>query len=767
MTTSRRKERRGQASISTPPARLPSSRSRRTNGAVLVVFAVVFATLEVVAYTQKSATWDEPIHITAGYVALAKGDYRVDPSHPPFLRMWAALPLLALRPAVDTAEIDRTPILDWLTAAYGFAHRFMYVENDADALLYTARFMVVLLGVGLGVLLFCWANEWFGFWPALFALIFYTIEPNLAAHASLVTTDFGATCFIFAAVYFLWRSCRRPTAANIAGLTVFFALAIVTKFGGLLLGPIVLSLLGVALLQRSAVTPKVAGRILGVLAIGTFVAVWAIYGFRYAPAASDTWLLRLHENTTVQQRAPIVASVSGWIDDRHLLPNAFTQGFLFSLGTARQLPGFLMGNYSTEGWWYYFPVALLIKTPIALIALVLGGLFVYVKRRRQLQLANELFVVVPIVIYLGFAMVSQINVGLRHVLPIYPFLLLIAVAAVKELLAAKNLAGRLALGVVTVYWVARFGAVYPHTIGYFNQLVGGPDEGYRYLVDSNLDWGQHLKSLKQWMDSNGVSHVNLAYFGTADPGYYGIDCTYLPGGPTFAQDSIAKPQLPGYVAISETVLSGVYLSPPWRLFYRPFQDRPAVARIGNSIRLYWVERWPDSTGASLQASDAGPADADVRGALANALVELRWYDLAVPHAREYVEQYPDRIEGLMNLGVVLAETGALDEATQVLRRAVDLHPMDGLARRNLAILLLNRRQDVVETTAHAERAVALMPDDSAAHELLGRVLALQGRLDEAAAQFRRALDLDPAHSQARENLSRVLNLKKSRNRQRG
>jgi hypothetical protein len=112
-----------------------------------------------------------------------------------------------------------------------------------------------------------------------------------------------------------------------------------------------------------------------------------------------------------------------------------------------------------------------------------------------------------------------------------------------------------------------------------------------YFTDSNLDWGQDLKPLKGWMDRNAVTRINLAYFGSADPAYYHIDCTYMPGSPFFVPNSsIGRPQLPGYVAVSETVLSGVYFDERGRAFYRGLRDRAPIAHIGHSIRVYWVER---------------------------------------------------------------------------------------------------------------------------------------------------------------------------------
>ena len=174
----------------------------------LLVFAAVFITLTVGSYTRESATWDEPQHVVTGYCALRFHDYRTDPEHPPFIRMWAALPLLAMDDIkLDLQKIDQTDPAAWaLGGQFYFCHDALYVANNADHLLYWARFMIVLLGVLLGLLLFCWTRESLGFWPAVMVLGLYTIEPNLLAHARLVTTDFGVTCFSFGTIYFLWRT---------------------------------------------------------------------------------------------------------------------------------------------------------------------------------------------------------------------------------------------------------------------------------------------------------------------------------------------------------------------------------------------------------------------------------------------------------------------------------------------------------------------------------------------------------------------------------
>jgi Dolichyl-phosphate-mannose-protein mannosyltransferase len=567
----------------------PAQPSPRATLIALATFALVFVTLAVSSYTRKSSVWDEPIHLTDGYVSLAQHDVRVDPEHPPFLRMWAALPLVwqHVKP-FDLTAIDRTDPDRWAWTLFSSCERFLYSQNDADLMLYPARFMIVVLGVGLGVLLFFWAKDWLGFWPAVVALACYTVEPDIVAHASLVTTDFGFACFMFGALYFLWRTSRAPRAWNVAGLVVFCCLAVVSKFSAVVLAAIVVLLLGFAAVRRKALTPKTAAGILALLVASAWLAIWAVYGFKYAPSASPAWLYDFQSDLQVKAEVPKLASVVTWIDHHHLFPNAFSQGFLFGQAKAQVRPGYLMGTISDRGWWYYFPFAFLVKTPVALLLLMAGGLALAVVRWRRTGPDDVVFVLLPIAVYLAAAMASRLNIGNRHLLPIYPLALLLVALAASELLASRARLGRYALTGLVGIAALEFGANYPDNLAFFNVLVGGPDHGSEYLVDSNLDWGQDLKPLKAWMDAHGVPHINLAYFGTAYPPYYGIDATLLPGSEFFQQSP--NVQLPGYVAISATILRGVYLGERERAFYRPFTNMTPVANVGHSIFIYWVDQ---------------------------------------------------------------------------------------------------------------------------------------------------------------------------------
>ena len=545
---------------------------------VLFAFAIVFTGLCVFSYTQKSATWDEPQHLVRGCLGW-RGENRFDPEHPPLLRLWDTLPVNDFK--CDTAIIDQVAPADWAgLGQFQYAQITLYKMNDADRLLYRARFMNVLLGVLLGVLVFAWAYEWLGFWPATGALALFTFEPNIMAHSSLVTTDLGSTCFIFGTLYFLWRTCRQLSAGNLAGLTIFFALAIISKFTSALLVPIVVILLGIWAYRCKKFTTA-AGIVVG-LALVSWLAIWAVYGFRYTPSANPNWLFHFNESTPL----PLPARLAAWADAHRLFPNAFSQGFLLGQIKAQTRGAYLNGEISATGWWYYFPVAFLIKTPIAVLMLLAGGLVITGKLWRKF-LDSPVFIVLPATIYFITAMTQRLNIGVRHILPVYPFALLLGAVALAWWLrrnrrpVAMGIAGLIAITGI------EFAQAYPDPLSFFNNLVGGPANGDRHLVDSNLDWGQDLKGLKIWMDENRVRHINLCYFGTADPAYYGIACSLLPGG--MLMNTADSPRLPGYVAISVTNLRGVYFQPKLRQFYAPLLGQTPVAQIGHSILIYRFE----------------------------------------------------------------------------------------------------------------------------------------------------------------------------------
>jgi hypothetical protein len=251
---------------------------------------------------------------------------------------------------------------------------------------------------------------------------------------------------------------------------------------------------------------------------------------------------------------------------------------------------FLMGQVSMHGWWYYFPVAFLLKTP--LLTLLLLGVAAWDTVWRKRWRGDAPLVLFPMA-YFGFALASSLNIGYRYILPVVPFIIVYAAKVAGLAWLRPAWLRRYALPVLMVLYAAGSLWLHPHYLAYFNLLAGGPQGGYRYLVDSNLDWGQDLKLLKAYLDERGVDDVWLGYLGTADPAYYGIHYRplFAPGTSDPAGDFSPVNPVPGWYAISATVLQGPY-SPEPDLFDW-FRRHEPVAKIGYSIFVYRVEPDPD------------------------------------------------------------------------------------------------------------------------------------------------------------------------------
>jgi hypothetical protein len=246
------------------------------------------------------------------------------------------------------------------------------------------------------------------------------------------------------------------------------------------------------------------------------------------------------------------------------------------------------------GWWYYFLVTFLIKTPVPLLLFIILTLLIQGLRLKDpLRVA---FLLAPVLVY--FIIISAIgwNIGHRHLLPIYPFLCVFAGALMPWAIQKRGILGSGIAALVGWYLFSSV-SVSPHYLAYFNELVGGPDNGYKYLVDSNLDWGQDLKGLKKYMDKHGIDRVWLSYFGMASPAYHGISYDYLPSYSIFDPKNIYSdvfrlqrlPLLPGTTAISATSLQEVYLrglKGEKRDYFQLYRDQDPAAKIGYSIFIY-------------------------------------------------------------------------------------------------------------------------------------------------------------------------------------
>lgn len=540
----------------------------------------------------KSPTVDEFAHLPAGYYYWKTGDFTLYAKNPPLIRLLCSLPLLSLDLSADTGR----PHESWGGwRPWIFGTDFM----RQNAGLYERAFMlgrlpVVFLALLLGWYVFRWSRELYGPHGGILSLFLYGFCPNILAHSRLATTDVGCACFMFLAVYYYWRSFTHYGHGSWIATGICSGLALLSKFTALLLLPVFVVLLftGAWLVKNGPTVRPFTGRVKPAFPARLFghtlrlfrVTIIALllinlgYGFQGG--------LKPLQAMTLESRffQAVAGSPLGRVPLP--LPKVFVQGLDQQKFDAEQgeFLNYLRGEFSRKGWWYYFIYAFFVKTPIALHIMILASGWLMVRHRRISR--ADPFLLVPIFGCLAaFSFFNQLQVGLRYILPLFPFLFVWI-----------GRLGRLALPrpwlrwgavMILIGYAASSVSVFPDYLAYFNGWAGGPDNGHRHLLDSNLDWGQDLKRLKDHMDTAGIGEVGLAYFGHVAPEIYGIRYHLIGDRPES-----------GDIAISANYLYGL----PYLITYgeHPVPVRPgafqwlrayeAKGHVGHSILVYSIPR---------------------------------------------------------------------------------------------------------------------------------------------------------------------------------
>ena len=576
-------------------------RVKPTFGAITLAacLGVLFVILSLSAVRQKAPTFDETLHLFAGYAYLKWGDFGINPEHPPLAKIVGAIPLLVMdlnHQGVDRSERDR--IQGNRGHAWELANRFLFIHNDAETIFLAAKAAMTILAVALGVVIYLWARDLYGLQGAVVGVFIFCLDPNFLAHSAIVHTDVPFTLWFFAATYFFWRSLNELSWSNLLLTATFFALAAITKFSFVSILPIWMLLglirLFVKMPQRSRITePALVRRysgkslllviILGAVLLGGYVTIWLTYGLRFDASPYPRTQLPTAFAMAKQPWLETIVRLSG---DYLFLPDSWIFGIADAFRSLDR-PAYLLGEISKEGFWLYFPVAFLAKTPAPTLILLMIAL-VYLPFAKR-QAGATYFLLVSAILFFAIAVWSHINIGIRHIMPIYPFLFVWLGGIATELWGLRIRALRTLLIGLSIWLFGSTIASYPDYLAYFNELAGGAKNGHRLLVDSNLDWGQDLKGLKTWMEQNSVTKIQLAYFGMANPNYYGIQADYLPGT-LFAQsnETPSTEIKASHIAISATYLMGYNLAAP--NFYASFRQQKPLAVIGHSI---WVFKLPD------------------------------------------------------------------------------------------------------------------------------------------------------------------------------
>lgn len=510
-------------------------------------------------------THDETAHLTAGYAYWHFNDYRLQPENGNLPQRWGALPLLASQPHLDPAD---APELWRGSEVWLIADRFFFGSgNPIDTLLWRARVMMLCWSVALGWLVFRWSRRLWGDGGALLSLGMYAVSPTMLAHGPLVTSDMTAAFWLLAATGAWWRALRNPRPRNTALSAAATALAFVAKFSCVLLGPVFALLAVWHVAERRRTDPATTWpeirrtAVLAGLQVGAvWVTIWLFFGLRFGAAGAglppiDKYFLPWDQ--LFAEGGVTTALIRGALQWK-LLPEAYLEGFAHVLYQGSGRNAFLWGEIRTTGWWWFFPATFWLKSTVAELLLAALGLLAIGNagpRLRELMVRLAPLLVFGAV-YGGSAMLSPLNIGHRHVLPLYPVLFM-AGGGVLHLLPAPR---RRWLALLPVWSGIAAWSVAPHFLTFFNAPAGGPTTAWRKLVDSSLDWGQGLPALVDWLETERAPNERLyvSYFGNDSLAYRLPDAIHLaPIYEHYRPRQWAELE-PGLYVIGATMLQDVY-----------------------------------------------------------------------------------------------------------------------------------------------------------------------------------------------------------------
>jgi hypothetical protein len=484
-----------------------------------------------------SPTADEPVHLAAGYEYLTQHKYTIDSEHPPLARAVLALPLASTHvPAFDAyahgGDARQLHLADALLGANGDAMRDIARARAGNLLFVLIAIVAVAL---LG-------RDLFGAMIGLAAATAFVLTPPVLAHGGLATTDMAGTAAVALALWVLYRWLATPNWTWTIALGAAIGLGALCKFTFLLFFGICALIVVVGRLRAGPYTRLIVALLIA------FVIVWGGYFFHHSRMVAM-------DPTAPQQTEH--AFGARWIAERVNLP---APQYLFGLLRVQQhdergTPVFLLGHVWPRGHWYYFPLVLAIKTPIPLLLLLAIGIALLKKHREIAIMALALLLAV---------MPSHINLGVRHILPIYIFIAIIAgVALVKRPITA-----------VLLIWL--IADVVPESLPWMNAFAGKHPE--RVVVESNFDWGQDLYRLAIVCRERHITSLRGALFSTTSPTLVGVP---LSGGIDPYQAS------KGWFAISESILQPEQAIDPNRYAWLT-QTGHTFTRIGAAVRLYQV-----------------------------------------------------------------------------------------------------------------------------------------------------------------------------------
>jgi hypothetical protein len=626
-----------------------------------VLLFAVFASQLVYHAVRTSATVDEPFHVLAGHRNWRCGDFGINPEHPPLAKLLATIPLNfreLTEPPWDCGS-KLTPKFD----GFSYGASFL-VENGMDSVLIPTRLAVSLMSLLLALLVFLAAWEMFGRWEALTALAIVAFEPNLIAHGSIVTTDMAISATAFGAVYALYRFAKEQTLPRFLVAGFALGLMLAAKHSAVIFVGILFALLIADTLFFRNETWRV-NRILsrtaafaGIFLIGLAI-LWSFYGFRYraisnkaAPTISVADYIR--ENGRPESTESFTARTTEAISHTGIFPESYVLGMADVISWSSRNTVLFGRNYPA-GNWLFFPVSLAVKSNIALVLAPLGVIFLCFARKKWRE---GMFLLIPAILFLIFASLSSFTNGVRHILPIYAFLIIIASAGAIWLCRKFN-GFRYVCVALLVFNAAASVRTAPRYLAFANDVWGGDKNTHRIFRGANVDTGQSMKLVSEYLASQNIKDCWLSSFVHPEMIRAVQPCRPMPSWLRPAVSRYAIDAVPPVIE-GVVVLSANQLPPMAGDEYIPIAKSEPIAFIGANTYVY-RGRFEVPLVAAIS-----------RVHRSNHFLRVNDIDQAISEALQAVGLGPNDARPHLALGLALARSGQKEEARGELKKAAEL-----------------------------------------------------------------------------------------------
>lgn len=557
-----------------------------------VLFVVLFAELFSSVH-QNSQTFDESAHLYAGYSYWKHGDFGINPEHPPLAKMVATIPLLPLHLDVQPGPPGH------FRGASAIGGRIFLYSHNVDQILLRARLGMSIFTFALALLVLLGAREMFGDVAAAIALLLFVFEPNILANGALVTTDLAVSATLFATIYAFYRYTKKPTPTRLLLCALAAGLALSVKHSGLIVFPLLVLLsIGTLLLPRTVTDESSApsrrsealrlALALVVIAAIAYTMLWSVYGFRYAARPGGASITPPTSAFLQTLHRPLQARAIGFAEHHHLLPEAYLYGLTdIAVLTSQGRSAYIFGRLYPTGQWFYFPSTFLIKSTLGFLLLLVLALTVAHLWRKE-RARELLFLLLPAGLYFTMAIISHLDIGHRHILPIYPFLI-VFIAAGAAMLMRRSRPWAAVVAVLLLMHVVSSLRAYPTYLPYSNEIWGGPSNTWKVLDDSNAGWASGMKALDHYIQQHHIQNCWFAYDGPVDPAFFHVPCKRLPslfsGIFRVPQDPVPA-QIQGPIFIGSGPLAGFGWGPSEVNPYEPFLRSKPDDVIYGEIMVY-------------------------------------------------------------------------------------------------------------------------------------------------------------------------------------